>query len=64
MSLNSGMIDEDEARERLSQLEWWGELAPGFEPPSDPMEMAKLEMLRAAPQDGNGNGLNGNGNGR
>ena len=54
MALNSGMIDEDEARERLSQLEWWGELAPGFEPPSEPMEMAKLEMIQAGQPNGDG----------
>ena len=37
-ALNDGWTDEDEVRERMSQVEWWGELQANWEPPVDPME--------------------------
>ena len=61
------MTDEDEVRERASQIELWGELAANWEPPVDEMEQAQQEMdadLNAAriKQMANGNG-NGGSNG-
>ena len=35
-------VDVDEARERLSQDPWWGELAPGFEPPEPELPPAPV----------------------
>ena len=55
-SLNMAAMDEPEARERLSKIEWFGELSADFEPPTDPVEEMKLEMLKAGPPGGNGNG--------
>lgn len=58
--LTGGAVDEDEVRERLSQIEWWGELKANWEPPVDPMEekmkAAELEMMKAGPPAANGNG--------
>ena len=55
-ALSMAAMDEPEARERLSQIEWFGELSADFEPPTDPVEEMKLEMLKAGPPGGNGNG--------
>ena len=61
-ALNDGFVDEDEVRERVSQIEWWGELKANWEPPTDPaMEMdAELNAARIK-QMSSGNGGNGNG---
>ena len=59
-ALQDGWTDETEVRKRMSKVEWWGELSPDWEPPVDPIEeekkVAELEMLKAGPQSGNGNG--------
>ena len=52
-ALNDGWTDEDEVRERMSQVEWWGELKANWEPPVDEMEekmkVAELEQMKAGP---------------
>ena len=59
-ALQDGWTDETEVRERMSKVEWWGELAPDWEPPVDEMEeemkVAELEQMKAGPQSANGNG--------
>ena len=64
LGLTGGWTDEDEVRERASQIELWGELAANWEPPVDEMEQAQQEMdadLNAAriKQMANGNGNGG-----
>ena len=44
IGLTGGWTDEDEVRERASQIELWGELASNWEPPVDEMEEAQQEM--------------------
>lgn len=39
----AGLVDEDEARERLAQDDWWGELGPWTPSQADQMEMERLE---------------------
>ena len=52
-AFEKGVIDEDEARERLSEIEGWGELGPF----SDDMRESQLERLHPPPPEPS---LNGN----
>ena len=60
-ALNAGAVDEPEVRERLSQIEWWGELSADFSPPpsvEDELARTRLEQMQGggppAPQGGPG----------
>ena len=46
LAYQAGLVDEDEARERLSQDEWWGELGPYTMPLSMEMEAEAAERDR------------------
>ena len=49
LAFDSGLIDEDEARERLSQDEYWGELGPWAGPSAH--ELLEMEREEQARQD-------------